>query len=61
MIVIAILSVIAMAQGREDIEGYGKAKKAWLSQFLKQKHGIPHHNVYQWVIIRIQDKRIESG
>jgi hypothetical protein len=50
VIVITILAVIALAQGWEDIERYAKAKKAWLSRFLKLEHGIPHHNLYQRVI-----------
>jgi hypothetical protein len=35
VILITILAVIALAQGWEDIERYGKAKEAWLRRFLK--------------------------
>jgi predicted transposase YbfD/YdcC len=48
-----------MAQGWEDIERYGKAKKAWLSRFLKLEQGIPHHDVYWRVICRIVPEAIE--
>jgi hypothetical protein len=34
IIVITILAVIAMAQGWEDTERYGRAKEAWLRQFF---------------------------
>jgi hypothetical protein len=60
VIVIAILAVIALAQGREDIERYAKAKRAWLSRFLKLEHGIPHHDVYRRVISRIAPEEIEQ-
>ncbi|MDR0387104.1 MAG: transposase family protein, partial [Treponema sp.] len=50
VIVITILAVIAMAQGWEDIERYGKAKEAWLKRFLSLEHGIPHHDVDRRVV-----------
>jgi hypothetical protein len=34
VIVITILAVIAMAQGWENIERHGKAKRVWLGKFL---------------------------
>jgi hypothetical protein len=49
VIAITILAVMSFAQGWEDIERYGKAKKAWLSKFLDLKAGIPKHDVYRRV------------
>ena len=60
VIVITILATIAMAQGWEDIERYALAKEAWLRKFLPLKNGIPPHDVYRRVIIRIQPKEIEA-
>ncbi|MDR2434271.1 MAG: transposase family protein [Treponema sp.] len=40
-IVISLLTVTAFAKGWEDIELYGKTKKAWLKPLLPLKHGIP--------------------
>jgi hypothetical protein len=57
VIVITTLAVIAMARGREDIERYGRAKKAWLRKFLRPEHGIPHHDVYR----RVMSRRKLSG
>jgi hypothetical protein len=59
VIVITILAVIALARGWDDIERYAKAKRAWLSRFLKLEHGIPHHDVYRRVISRIAPEEIE--
>jgi predicted transposase YbfD/YdcC len=60
VIVITILATIAMAQGWEDIEGYAKAKEVWLRRFLKLEHGIPPHDVYRRVMIRIRPEEIED-
>ena len=40
ILVIAILAVIAGAEGWEDIENYGIAKQEWLEEFLELPHGI---------------------
>ena len=40
ILVIAILAVIAGAEGWEDLENYGYAKQQWLSEFLELPHGI---------------------
>ncbi len=49
VIAITILAVMSFAQGWEDIERYGVAKKKWLSKFLELKAGIPKHDVYRRV------------
>jgi hypothetical protein len=59
VIVIALLAVMAFAKGWEDIELYGKAKKAWLKQSLPLKHGIPKHDVYRRVFNRLNPRDIE--
>ena len=58
IIVITILATIAMAQGWEDIERYGRAKEAWLRRFLALENGIPRHDVYRRVITRIAPEEI---
>ncbi len=40
ILVIAILAVIAGAEGWEDIENYGQSKQQWLEEFLELPHGI---------------------
>jgi hypothetical protein len=52
--------VIAMAQGWEDIERYARAKEAWLRRFLPLEQGIPPHDVYRRVLIRIRPEEIEA-
>ncbi|MDR1250299.1 MAG: ISAs1 family transposase [Treponema sp.] len=59
VVVITLLAVMAFAKGWEDIELYGKTKKAWLKQLLPLKHGIPKHDVYRRVFNRLNPKDIE--
>ena len=59
VIVITLLAVMAFAKGWEDIELYGKTKKAWLQRFLPLKHGIPKHDVYRRVFNRLNPQDIE--
>jgi hypothetical protein len=47
-----------MAQGWEGIERYGKAKKAWLSWFLKLEHGISHPEAYRRAIKQEYEREI---
>ena len=44
ILVLAVLAVIAGAEGWEDIEEFGKHKKSWLKKFLKLQGGIPSHD-----------------
>ncbi len=45
ILVIAILAIIAGAQGWEDIENYGISKQQWLEEFLALPNGIPSDSV----------------
>ena len=47
ILVIAILAVIAGAQGWEDMENYGISKKQWLEKFLALPHGIPADDTFR--------------
>jgi predicted transposase YbfD/YdcC len=60
VIVITLLAVICGAEGWEDIERFGIAKKAWLKKFLLLEHGIPRHDVYRRVFNRLVPEQIEQ-
>jgi predicted transposase YbfD/YdcC len=60
IITIAILAVIAGAQGWEDIEEYGLNKKEWLSTFLELPFGIPSPDTFRRVFERINPKEFEQ-
>ncbi|EAZ88110.1 transposase [Crocosphaera chwakensis CCY0110] len=57
---IAILAVIAGAQGWEDMENYGIAKQEWLSEFLELPHGIPSDDTFRRVFERIDPKSLQK-
>jgi len=59
VIVITVLAVMAFAEGWEDIEVYGCAKLVWLRRFLPLRNGIPKHDVYRRVFVRLQPDAIE--
>jgi len=53
ILTLAVLAVLAGAEGWEDIEDFGLAKLTWLKQFLALPHGIPSHDtigrVFRWL------------
>ena len=60
IITIAILAVIAGAQGWEDIEEYGINKKEWLETFLELPFGIPSPDTFRRVFEKINPKEFEQ-
>ncbi|MDJ0801207.1 MAG: ISAs1 family transposase [Calothrix sp. MO_167.B12] len=61
ILVIAILAVIAGAEGWEDIENYGIAKQQWLEEFLELPHGIPSDDTFRRVFERIDPSALEDS
>lgn len=60
IITIAILAVVAGAEGWEDIEEYGLNKKEWLETFLELPFGIPSPDTFRRVFERINPKEFEQ-
>ena len=60
ILVIAILAVIAGAQGWEDMENYGISKQPWLSEFLELPNGIPSDDTFRRVFERINPEALEE-
>nr|WP_304598359.1 ISAs1 family transposase [Microcystis sp. 0824] len=58
ILVIAILAVIAGAEGWEDIENYGLSKQSWLSEFLELPNGIPSDDTFRRVFERINPEAL---
>lgn len=61
ILVIAILAVIAGAEGWEDIENYGQAKQKWLEEFLELPYGIPSDDTFRRVFERIEPSALENS
>ena len=60
ILTIAILAVIGGAEGWEDMENYGIAKKKWLSEFLELPNGIPSDDTFRRVFERINPEALEK-
>lgn len=60
IITIAILAVIAGAQGWEDIEEYGLNKQEWLETFLELPFGVPSPDTFRRVVEKINPKEFEK-
>jgi len=61
IITIAILAVLAGADGFAAIEAYGQAKQSWLETFLDLPKGIPSHNTFGRVLGMLEPKQLQSG
>jgi putative methionine-R-sulfoxide reductase with GAF domain len=53
--------VIACAESWEDIELYGRSKRAWLEQFLALPNGIPSHDTFRRVFLLVDPEAFERS
>jgi len=60
ILTIAILAVIAGAQGWEDMENYGLSKQPWLEGFLELSNGIPSDNTFRRVFEKLDPQALEA-
>ena len=61
IVTIAILAVLAGADGFVAIERYGQAKQSWLETFLELPHGIPSHDTFGRVIGALDPQGLEAS
>ncbi|MDR2096146.1 MAG: transposase family protein [Treponema sp.] len=60
VIVIVLLTIMNGGEGWEDMEDYGTAKETWLRRFLPLVHGIPGHDVFRRVFVRLIPQNLGS-
>lgn len=58
---LAVLAVLAGAEGWEDIEEFGKQKRPWLKRFLRLPNGIPSHDTISRVFRQIKPQAFQEG
>lgn len=61
IIIIAICGVISGADSWVGVETYGKAKEAWLTEYLDLEHGIPSHDTFGDVFSSLDSKAFQTG
>jgi predicted transposase YbfD/YdcC len=60
ILAIAVCAVIACAESWEDIERYGRSKRAWLETFLELPNGIPSHDTFRRVFMLLDPDAFEA-
>lgn len=60
VLAIAVCAVVACAESWEDIELYGRSKRAWLETFLALPNGIPSHDTFRRVFMLIDPDAFEA-
>ena len=61
IIVIAICAVICGADDWVAIAEFGKAKEEWFNTFLELPNGIPSHDTFRYVFIRIDPEQFRNS
>src|SRR5678815_4872004 len=54
ILVIALCTLLSGGEGFQDMELFGKSKRAWLQTFLALPHGIPSHDTFGRVFARLR-------
>lgn len=61
ILLIAIAAILSGANGWNEIENYGKAKREWLKSFLTLPGGIPSHDTFNRVFAALEPGELEKG
>jgi predicted transposase YbfD/YdcC len=60
ILVIALCAVIAGAQDWQEIETFGRKRRAWLQGFLALPNGVPSHDTFERVFDRIKPAAFQA-
>jgi len=60
ILVIALLAMICVGEGWEDMEEFGEAKREWLGTFLDLRHGTPSADTFRRVLSAVDPKAFNS-
>src|SRR5262245_45939070 len=60
ILVIAVCTLLTGGEGCQDMELFGKSKRAWLQTFLALPHGIPSHDTFGRVFARLNPQRFQE-
>jgi predicted transposase YbfD/YdcC len=60
VLVIALLTMICVGEGWEDMEAFGLAKQAWLETFLDLPYGIPSEDTFRRVLSALDPRAFNA-
>src|SRR5262245_55610317 len=60
MLVIAVCTLLTGGEGFQDMELFGKSKRAWLQTFRALPHGMPSHETCGRVFARRNPPRFQA-
>ena len=60
ILVIAVCTLLTGGEGCQDMELFGKSKRAWLQTFLVLPNGIPSHDTFGRVFARLNPERFHQ-
>jgi len=60
IIVVALCAVVAGAQDWQEIETFGRKRRAWLKRFLNLPNGIPSHDTFERVFDRLNPQAFQA-
>src|SRR5215212_12004337 len=61
ILVISVCATICAAETWEEIAEFGHAKESWFKQFLALPNGIPSHDTFRRVFLRINPKKFQEA
>jgi hypothetical protein len=56
ILVIALCAMLCGAEGFNDMEDFGKAKRDWFKSFLDLRNGIPSHDTFNRVFAALDPR-----
>jgi predicted transposase YbfD/YdcC len=60
ILVIAVCAILCGANDWVAVETFGKAKRAWLEQFVELAHGIPSHDTFGRVFALVSPEALQT-
>jgi predicted transposase YbfD/YdcC len=61
ILVIAVCATICAAETWEEIAEFGHAKESWFRKFLALPNGIPSHDTFRRVFLRLNPKKFQEA
>ena len=61
ILVIAVCATICAAETWEEIAEFGHAKEGWFRKFLALPHGLPSHDTFRRVFLRLNPKKFHEA